>query len=39
MTLKTKRLDQGTPEMFISEFEKEGSLWNVMSKIFRNRDA
>ena len=25
--------------MFISEFEKEGSLWNVMSEIFKNRDA
>ena len=39
MTLKTKKLDQGTTEMFISEFEKEGSLWNVMSKIFKNCDA
>ena len=39
MTLKTKKLDQGTTEMFISEYEKEGSLWNVMSAIFKNRDA
>ena len=36
MTLKTKKLDQGTTEMFISEFEKKESLWNVMSKIFKN---
>ena len=39
MTLKTKKLDQGATEMFISEFEKEGSIWNVMSEIFKNRDA
>ena len=26
VTLKTKKLDQGTTEIFISEFEKEGSL-------------
>ena len=39
MTLKAKKLDQGTTEMFISEFEKERSLWNVMSKIFKNRAA
>ena len=37
MTLKSKNLDQGTNEMFISEFEKEGSLWSVMSEIFKNR--
>ena len=35
MTLKTKNLDQGTTEMFISELEKEESLWNVMSEIFK----
>ena len=39
VTLKTKKLDQGTTEIFISEFEKEGSLWNVISEIFKNRDA
>ena len=39
ITLKTKKLDQSTTEVFISEFEKEGSLWNVMSKVFKNRDA
>ena len=39
MTLKTKKLDQGTTEMFIPEFEKEGSPWNAMSEIFKNRDA
>ena len=39
MTLKSKNLDQGTNEMFISEFEKEGSLWNVMSEVFKYRDA
>ena len=39
MTLKTKELDQGTTEMFISEFEKEVSLWNVMSEIFKNHYA
>ena len=26
VTLKTKKLDQGTTEIFISEFEKERSL-------------
>ena len=26
VTLNTKKLDQGTTEIFISEFEKEGSL-------------
>ena len=39
MTLKTKKRDQCTTEMFISEFEKAESLWNVMSKIFKIRDA
>ena len=39
MTLKAKKLDQGITEMFISEFEKEGSLWSVMSEIFKNCDA
>ena len=38
MTLKFKKLDQGTTEMFISEFEKEESLLNVISKIFKNRN-
>ena len=27
MSLKTQKLDQGATEMFISEFEKEKSLW------------
>ena len=39
MTLKTKKLDQGATEMSISEFERQGSLWNVMSDMFKNRDA
>ena len=39
MNLETIKLEQGTTKMFISEFEKEGSLWNVMSEIFKNRDA
>ena len=39
MTLKTKKLHQDTTEMFISKFKKEGSLWNVMSEMFKNRDA
>ena len=38
MTLKFKKLDQGTTEMFISEFQKEENLLNVMSEIFKNRD-
>ena len=38
MTLKFKKLDQGTTEMFISEFEKEESLLNVISEIFKNRN-
>ena len=38
MTLKTKKLNQGTTEMFISKFKNEESLWNVMSKIFKNLD-
>ena len=33
MSLKTKRHDQGTTEMFILELEKERSLWNGMSEI------
>ena len=39
MTLKTKKPDQGATEMFISEFDKEESLWNVMSEIYKKRDA
>ena len=39
MSWKTKKLDQGTSEKFTSEFEKEDSLWNVMSVIYNNRDA
>ena len=39
MSLKTQKLDQGATDMFISEFEKEKSLWNVMSAIYKNRDA
>ena len=38
MSLKTK-LDQGAIEIFISEFEKEEILWNVMSEIYKKRDA
>ena len=39
MTLKTKKLDQGTTGMFVSEFKREGSLWSVMSEICKIRDA
>ena len=39
MSLKTKKLDQGGTEMFISEFELEESLWNAMSEIYKNRDV
>ena len=39
MSLKTQKLDQGSTEMLISEFEKEKSLWNVMSAIHKNGDA
>ena len=39
MSLKTKKLNQSATKMFISEFEKEESLWNVMSEIYKNRDA
>ena len=38
-TLKTKKLDQGTTQKFTPEFEKEESLWNVMSEILKNCDA
>ena len=39
MSLKTLNLDQGLTEMFISEFEKKENLWNLMSEIYKNRDA
>ena len=39
MSLKTQKLDQGATEIFISEYEKEESLWNVMTAIYKNRDA
>ena len=39
MSLKTKKRNQSATKMFISEFEKEESLWNVMSEIYKNRDA
>ena len=39
MYFKTKKLDQDATEMFISEFEKEESLWNVMSKINKSHNA
>ena len=39
MSLKVLKLDQGATEMFVSEFEKEESLWNVMSEIYKNCDA
>ena len=39
MSLKTKKLDQGATEMFISEFDKEENLWKVMSEIYKKRDA
>ena len=37
MFLKTKKLDQGTTEMFISEIEKEENIWNVLSEIQKPR--
>ena len=39
MSLKTLKLDQDTTEMFILEFEKEKSLGNVMSEIYKNHNA
>ena len=39
MSLKTKKLDQEATKIFISEFEKEKSLWNVKFKSYKNRDA
>ena len=39
MSLKSKKLDQGATEIFISELEKEESLWDVMSEIYKNRDV
>ena len=39
MSLKTYKLDQGATEMFISEFKNKESLCNVMSEIYKNRDA
>ena len=33
MSLKTKTFDKGAAEMFTSEYDKEESLWNVMSEI------
>ena len=39
MSLKSKKLDQGRTEMFISEFELKESLWNGMSEIYKNSDA
>ena len=39
MSLKAQNLDQGATEMFISEFENKESLCNVMSKIYKGRDA
>ena len=38
MSLKTKKLDQHVNDMFISELEKEESLQNVISKIYKNQD-
>ena len=39
MSSKTKKLEKGGTEMFISEFEKEEKRWNVMSEIYKNRDV
>ena len=39
MSLKTLKLDQDTTEIFILEFEKEESLGNVMSEIYKNHNA
>ena len=39
MTLKIQKLEQGATEMFISEFDKKKSLWNVMSEMYKNREA
>ena len=39
MSLKTKKHDQGTTEMFILELEKERSLWNGIWLKYKNRNA
>ena len=39
MTLKTKKLNEGTTEMFISKFKNKESLWNILSKTFKNHDT
>ena len=38
MSSKNKKLDQHVNDMFISELEKEESLQNVISKIYKNQD-
>ena len=39
MSLKTWKLDQGATDLFILEFENKESICNVMSEIYKNRDA
>ena len=39
MSSKAYKIDQGATEMFISEFEYEESLRNVISEICKNGDA
>ena len=39
MSSKAYKIDQGATEMFISEFEYEESLRNVISEIYKNGDA
>ena len=38
-SLKTGKFHQGATEMFISQFEKQESLWNVKSEIYKNRNG
>ena len=39
MSLKTQNLDQGTTEIFISEFKNVKSLCSPMSEIYKDPDA
>ena len=37
--LKNKKLDQEATLKFVLKFKKEESLWNVMFKTYKNRNA
>ena len=39
VSLKAEKFDQGATDVFISEFESKESLYNVMSEIYKKRDA